>query len=78
MRVGVPEHQDVSHRTCKQVKGTLSTWLRDHMLNCNHCNYKSISNLPLEPLKTFHLLYHNAYGHQTWQSGDLQLRTPNP
>ena len=38
MKVRVPEHQDVSPRTCKQVKSTLSTWLRDHMLNCNHCN----------------------------------------
>ena len=28
-------------------------------------------NLTLQSLKTSHLNYHNAYGHQTWKSGDL-------
>ena len=36
MKVRVSEHQGVSPRACKQVKGTLSTSVRDHMLNCNH------------------------------------------
>ena len=36
MKVQVSEHQDVSPRTSKPVKGTLSTSVRDHMLNCDH------------------------------------------
>ena len=35
-KVGVSEHQGVSPRTGKPVKGTLSTSVRDHMLVCNH------------------------------------------
>ena len=34
MKVRVSEHQGVSPRTGKQVKGMLSTSARDHMLNC--------------------------------------------
>ena len=30
------EHQGVSPRTGKHLKGTLSTSVRDHMLDCNH------------------------------------------
>ena len=39
MKVRVAEHQGVSPRTGrtgKQVKGTLSTSVRDHMLDCDH------------------------------------------
>ena len=36
MKVRVSEHQGVSPRTGKQVKGMLSTAVRDHMLNCDH------------------------------------------
>ena len=36
MKVWISEHQGVSPRTGKRVKGTLSTSVRDHMLNCNH------------------------------------------
>ena len=36
MKVRVSEHQGVSPRTGKRVKGTLSTSVRDHMLNCDH------------------------------------------
>ena len=36
MKVRVLEHQGVSPRTGKHLKGTLSTSLRDHMLDCNH------------------------------------------
>ena len=36
MKVRVLEHQGVSPRTGKQVKGNLSTLVRDHMLNCRH------------------------------------------
>ena len=36
MKVRVSEHQDVSPRTGKRVKGTLSTSVRDHMLDCDH------------------------------------------
>ena len=39
MKVRVSEHQGVSPRTGrtgKQVKGTLSTSLSDHMLDCDH------------------------------------------
>ena len=35
-KVGVSEHQGVSPRTGKPVKGTLSTSVRDHMLVCDH------------------------------------------
>ena len=35
-KVRVSEHQSVSPRTGKLVKGTLSTSVRDHMLLCNH------------------------------------------
>ena len=35
MKVRVSEHQGVCPKTSKQVKGTLSTSVRDHMLNCN-------------------------------------------
>ena len=36
MKVRVSEHQGVSPRTGKLVKGTLSTSVRDHMLVCDH------------------------------------------
>ena len=36
MKVRISEHQGVSPRTGKRVKGTFSTSVRDHMLNCNH------------------------------------------
>ena len=36
MKVRVLEHQSVSPRTVKRVKGTLSTSARGHMLNCDH------------------------------------------
>ena len=36
MKVKVWEHQGVSPGTGKHLKGTLSTAVRDHMLDCNH------------------------------------------
>ena len=36
MKFRVSEHQGVSPRTGKYLKGTLSTSVRDHMLDCNH------------------------------------------
>ena len=36
LRVRVSEHQGVSLRTAKIVKGTLSTSVYDHMLECDH------------------------------------------
>ena len=36
---------------------------------------ESIWNLPLQQLKTY-LHYHNAYGHQIWQGGDLAWGAP--
>ena len=36
MKVRISEHQGVSLTTGKQVKGTLSTSVRDHMLDCDH------------------------------------------
>ena len=36
MKVRVSEHQGVSPRTGKRVKGTLSTSVGDHMLDCDH------------------------------------------
>ena len=36
LKVRVSEHQGVSRRTGKRVKGTLSTSVRDHMLVCDH------------------------------------------
>ena len=36
MKVCVLRHQGASPRTGKKVEGTLSTSVRDHMLNCNH------------------------------------------
>ena len=36
MKVMVSEHQGVSPGTGKHLKGTLSTSVRDHMLDCNH------------------------------------------
>ena len=36
MKVRVSEHQGVSLRTGKLLKGTLSTSVRDHILDCNH------------------------------------------
>ena len=35
-KVRVSEHQGVSPRTGKPVKGTLSTFVRDHMLVCDN------------------------------------------
>ena len=35
MKVRVSEHQVVSSRTGKRVKGTLPTKVRDHLLNCD-------------------------------------------
>ena len=35
-KVRVSEHQSVSPRTGKPIKGTLSTSVRDHMLVCGH------------------------------------------
>ena len=34
MKVRVPEHQVVSPQTGKHLKGTLSSSVRDHMLDC--------------------------------------------
>ena len=36
MTFRVSEHQGVSPRTVKRVKGTLSTSVRDHMFDCDH------------------------------------------
>ena len=36
MKIRVSEHQGVLPRTGKIVKGTLSTSVRDHMLECDH------------------------------------------
>ena len=36
---------------------------------------KSIWNPALQPLKT-HLHYHNGYGHQTWEGGNLHEGLP--
>ena len=36
MKVRLSEHQGVSPRTGKRVKGTLSTSLRGHLLDCDH------------------------------------------
>ena len=36
MKVRVSEHQGVSPRTGKHLKRTLSTSVRDHILDCNH------------------------------------------
>ena len=36
MKVRSSENQGVSSRTGKRVKGTLSTSVRDHMLDCDH------------------------------------------
>ena len=36
MKVWISEHKGVSPRTDKRVKGTLSTLVRDHMLDCDH------------------------------------------
>ena len=36
MKVRISEHQGVSPRTGKRVKGTMSTSVRDHMLFCDH------------------------------------------
>ena len=36
MKVRVSEHQGVSRRTGKRVKGTLSTSVKDHMLDFDH------------------------------------------
>ena len=37
---------------------------------------ESIWSLPLQQLKTLYLHYHNAYGHQIWQGGDLPWGAP--
>ena len=34
-------------------------------------------NLALQPLKKLYLHFHIAYGHQTWQSGNLSYRAAN-
>ena len=36
MKVRISEHQRFSPRTGKHLKGTLSTPVRGHMLDCNH------------------------------------------
>ena len=36
MKVRVSEHQGMSPRTGKRVKSSLSTLVRDHMLDCDH------------------------------------------
>ena len=36
MKVRALEHQGVSPQTAKHLKGTLSTFVRNHMLDCNH------------------------------------------
>ena len=36
MKVRVSEHQVVSPRTGEHLKGTLSTFVKDHMLDYNH------------------------------------------
>ena len=35
MKVRISEHQGISPQTGKHLKGTLSTFVRDHMLGCN-------------------------------------------
>ena len=35
MKVRVSEHEGLSPRTGKDLKGTLATSVRDHMLDCN-------------------------------------------
>ena len=49
-KVRVSEHQGVSPRTGKPVKGTLSTSVRDHMLVCDHKvvheDFKFLGNEP--------------------------------
>ena len=54
-----------------------------HAFNLCHLEINSNSELKQEhqesspqPLKTLYLHYHNAYGHQTWQGGDLPQRAP--
>ena len=36
LKVRVSEHQGVSYRTGNIIKGTISTSVRDHMLECDH------------------------------------------
>ena len=36
LKVRISEHQGVSPRTGKHLKGTLSTSVRDHMFDCHH------------------------------------------
>ena len=36
MKAGVSEHQDALTRTSKTVKGTLETWVMDHILICDY------------------------------------------
>ena len=36
MKIKVSEHQCVSSQTCKHLKGTLTSSMRDHILDCNH------------------------------------------
>ena len=42
--------------------------------NSNSGWSERIWNLLLPPLKRLYLYYHNAYGYQTWQGGDLPWR----
>ena len=43
MKVWVSEHQAMSNRTGKRVKGTLSMSVRDYILNCDHTAAGKIS-----------------------------------
>ena len=43
-KVRVSEHQGFSLRTCKPVKGTLYTSVKDRILVCNHKKFKFLGN----------------------------------
>ena len=47
MKIRVSEHQGVSPRTGKRVKGMLSMSLRDHMLSYDHTKYLGKISLSL-------------------------------
>ena len=48
MKVRVSEHQCVSPKRGKQVKGTLSTSMRNHMLDCDHIIRRESNHYLLE------------------------------
>ena len=55
LKVRVSEHQGVSPRTGKIVKGTLSTAVRDHMLKCDHIvtwdDFKVLGRVEIKEIK---------------------------